>query len=60
MQDVGPEISKLRQKVIRLGAAAQASHHPDIKLAFEIAMTKLEERANELEAQLASGEAAAR
>ena len=59
MQDVNPEISKLRQKVIRLGAAAQASHHPDIKLAFEIARTKLEERANELEAQLAAGETAA-
>jgi hypothetical protein len=59
MQEIDPEITKLRQKVVRLGAAAQASHHPDIKLAFEIARTKLEERANELEAQLAAGEAAA-
>jgi hypothetical protein len=59
MPDIIPELEKLRHQVTRLSAAAQASHHPDIKLAFEIAMTKLQERASALEAQLASGEAPA-
>lgn len=57
MRDVDSELQKLRQQVMRLSAAAKASHHPEIKLAFEIAMTKLQQRADELEARLASGEA---
>jgi hypothetical protein len=57
MRDVDSELQELRQKVARLGAAAKASHHPEIKLAFEIAMTRLQERADELEALLASSEA---
>ncbi len=59
MPDIIPELQKLRHQVTRLSAAAQASHHPDIKLAFQIAMSKLQERAAALEAQLASGEAPA-
>ncbi|HUJ03577.1 MAG TPA: hypothetical protein VLW75_08075 [Rhizomicrobium sp.] len=59
MADIIPELQKLRHQAMRLGAAAKASHHPEIKLAFEIAMTKLQERAAELEAQLAAGEARA-
>jgi hypothetical protein len=59
MPDIIPELQKLRHQVTRLSAAAQASHHPDIKVAFEIAMSKLQERANALEAALASGEAPA-
>jgi len=57
MPEIVPELQKLRHQVTRLSAAAEASHHPDIKIAFETAMQKLQERAAALEAQLASGEA---
>ncbi|HKT19993.1 MAG TPA: hypothetical protein VJR47_18215 [Stellaceae bacterium] len=59
MADIVPELQKLRHQVIRLGAAAKASNHPDIKIAFTLARLKLQERANELEAQLALDDAAA-